>query len=532
MKLDDYETLRIDQFKGMYKRGLADECPKDHAICAENVIFTKKGEVSTRPGSAVSYAMNHSVKRIFLASFDDNRLVLLTLDNNGNLYQDNNPTPLFSNAIMGDFAAYNLFNKCFILPICKSFPPINLKVWDGIHSVRDAAGLAPTSSFTAADGPADLTGGLDPGVHKFAVSFITNTGFTTQPGPKIAGVFTAVTYTAPGAKKVTLTGIPTGGSQVVGRQILVTRGNEDLFFYAPGGTINNNTTTTIDLDFFDSDLDISADELFDRLETIPGAVLAGALNSYHGRLVSTAQGDLVRVSLPGDPEAMDNVNGFIQVPDARDGNVTRAICEVSDVLYLLKFVGIFSTQDNGDVPSSWPLVLLDGGAGSYQFGISSITGSQPSLTANQIFTIADRDGLFLFNGVVIRPQLTWKIDDLWRTLTHGAEYNITTVIDPYNELIYCILPTNGFVSPNLLLVGDYSEGLNWKDIKWAVYFFPWHVNSIAMMNFQDQDGLSDYDYCLRMGTNDNNNLYKHHIGYTDDAGTAILSFYQTYLGTF
>ena len=53
-----------------------------------------------------------------------------------------------------------------------------------------------------------------------------------------------------------------------------------------------------------------------------------------------------------------------------------------------------------------------------------------------------------------------------------------------------------------------------------------------MMNFQDQDGLSDYDYCLRMGTNDNNNLYKHHIGYTDDAGTAILSFYQTYLGTF
>src|SRR5690242_8020777 len=286
MYLDEYEKIEIEEFKGLYKRGMPDQVPPDHAICCENVVFSQAGQVQKRPGIAASYALNHPVKRMFEGVIDSVALIVLTLDWAGNIYRNNNNTPIFSSPNLVDFVGINLFNKIFILPIISSGTPPNLQVWLGVASTtRDAAGLAPTSSFSAANGAA---GNIDIGDYKIAVSFITDTGFTTQPGPKIAGVFTPVLYTAPGGLKIDLTGIPTGGSEVVARQILITKANSDLFYYlgpSSGGFINDNTTTTATLNFFDTDLVLSADDLFDLLETIPGAVRTGGLNVYHNRLV-------------------------------------------------------------------------------------------------------------------------------------------------------------------------------------------------------------------------------------------------------
>lgn len=524
-----YSLVTINAFKGLYKRGMADECPIDHLICCQNMQFNKKGETTTRPGSALSLAVGHPIVRMCLATFNDNTITFVSCDGVGHLYQGAG-TLLFTSANMVDFAFLNMFNKFFVLPLANSFPPANLQVWDGVNPMRDAAGLAPTVTFTAADGAADPTGGLDIGVHLFAVSYITNTGFTTQPGPKIAGVFAAVSYTAPGQKKVHLSGIPTGPSYVTGRQILVTKANEKKFFFAPLGVINDNVTTTLDLDFFDTDLVISADYLFDLLETIPGGIVAGGLTKYHGSLV-LVNGDLVRVSRPGEPEAMNNVNGFVQMPAEKDGNIGRSAIVLRDTLYLNKAVGIFSTQDNGSGdPSSWPIIQIDGGVGAYQNSISSITGSQPALGMSEIFLICNREGVFIFDGTVVRPPLTWKIDDIWKTLTHGVEYNINLCIDVFNEMVYIILPTHNSFVPNLMLMMDYSEGLNWSDVKWSLYFFPFPVSSISLMNFLDVDGFPDYDYYLRLGSS-NGNLYKHHPGYTDDVGTAIDSFIQSFLAS-
>src|SRR5206468_10780913 len=131
----------------------------------------------------------------------------------------------------------------------------NLKVYfPDTDELRNAAGLSPAaaSSIIAADG---IAGIVNAGVYKIAVAYITTSGFITPPGPKIAGIFTPVIYTAPGSKKINLSNIPIGPSGTSSRQILITKAGLAEYFFLPsvfGGFINNNAATTTTLDFDDT----------------------------------------------------------------------------------------------------------------------------------------------------------------------------------------------------------------------------------------------------------------------------------------
>ena len=532
MYLDEYQKIETEDFKGLYKRGIADQCPPDHAICCENVRFSASGQVSTREGIAPSLALSHPVKRMFEVAIDNVGLIMLTMDWNGNLYQDANATPIFAAPNVTDFAAINLYNKVYILPIVSSGTIPNLQVWLGVTTTtRDAAGLAPTGSFAAATGGA---GNVDIGDYQIAVSFITDTGFTTQPGPKIATVFTPVLYTAPGGAAITLTGIPTGGPEVVARQILITKANSDLYYYvgpSAGGFINDNTTTTATLNFFDTDLVLSADDLFDLLETIPGAARTGGLNVYHNRLAGVrTNSDVIYISYPEDAESMNNVTGFIT--DVMDSDAPQGALVLRDTLYITRAFSIYATQDTGDVPGTWSMTLVDGAIGSSQFALGTIAATNTALTTGDVALLANRAGLFLFNGEVVRPQLSYKIQDVWDTITHGYDINITIQLDPFKKLIYVLLPTNGSSDPNLLMVADYgNEDFAWGaradlQLKWTYYFFKDFIpTSIGLASFQDVDGPTDFDYYLRLGSAGTNAIVKLKDGVLNDLGLAINSYY-------
>lgn len=536
MNLDEFTKIEIEEFNGLYKRGMADLCPKDHAICCQNVFFSRDGEFDTRDGTAISLSLNHPVKKFYLATFENPSFgeALISLDDNGNLYQNENPTPIYTLTGMYDFHLLNIFNRVYILPITDLAPAPNLLVWDAINPVREAAGLAPTSSFTAADGAADPTGGLDPGVHKFAVCYVTNTGFTTPPGPKIAGVFTPVSYTAPGATDCDLSGIPTGGAEIVGRVILATKANEEKYFFVPNGAINDNTTTTLTLNFFDTDLVVDADYLFDLLERIPcqdpTGTGAGMLTTYHARQVIAA-GRIIRLSRPQEPEAFDNVNGYINVPANTASNVAIGAFVHRDVLYITQLIGILATQDNDDDPGTWNVITIDGAITAYKDGISTIASNVPALGVSEIVLIGHREGIFLFNGTVIRPEITWNIKDVWDKLTREYERNINISVDVFRKLIFVVFPSNNSTVPNVMIMGDYSVGITKDDIKWTYHFFPFVPYSIGMANFSDTDGMSDAHYYLRIGAQADNNLYKMKKGLTNDDGEAIDARYCCYLST-
>jgi hypothetical protein len=519
---------------GLYVRGLADDCPPDHSPSCQNVKFNRKGEVETRDGTELSFNIGSNIVRMFAATFGNNDNILLTCDGAGHIYRADTGGVLLTVTNMVDFAAINVFDFCLICPIL-SVPTAHnpIYIWNPTTvPIRPAAGYAPTLASLTMTAAETGTGNCDIGVHQFAVSYITNSGFTTPPGPIVGGLFVSVDVTSTGGKSIVISGIPTGPTGTVARQLFVTQADQDVFFYLPpgapwNGLINDNTTTTVTTSFFDTDLAVSADALFDLLPEIQGGTygLAGGIAEYHGRtFYFGGELDLVRVTNPGDCESVDNVAGYIQLPSQFDANIVRGACVLQDILYFSKAVGIFSVTDNGGVPSSWNIILSDAGVGSSMQGMGTITMSQPALDQNQLILLSDFGGLYAFTGVVQQPPLTWKINDLWVSLVENTNITdtLTVAIDPYNKLLYILS------AGTTLLVGDYNDGLDSTNIKWAVYTFPFgFASAIGMIYIQD---LSDQEYRIRIAVG--TQIYKINPGSTTDYTNAINSYYSTFYTAF
>ena len=538
MNLSGYQKKTITAFKGLFARGSSSNVPQDHAVDCPNVWLNSPGDVSTRYGSQVNFALSHNVMAQFLAT-NSAKTHFLTMDDSGNIYRDDNPSVFIHVPGMVDFRGLNIFNKTIINCIKNAGPPEPLKIWGvdpntGLElPVRNAAGLAPRMTGLGMSGgyPGTGVGYVDLGWHNIAVSYLTDTGFITPPGPILSGSFfpLAINVTTAGGVSIDVTNIPIGPPGTVGRILLMTKGDEQQYFRIPGGEINDNTTTTFTITSADVELIIDGSYLFDLLETIPGGIGDGGLAKYHGRLFSWgAEGDLIRASYSGDIESIDNVTGYIQVPTEEDGNVTRGAFVLRDVLYFTKSVGILSTQDlNGDEPSSWPIAYVDGSTGAWSAGISTITSSQSGLPLDDTVLLLDYSGLHFFPGVVVQPPLTWKIEDVWRKIDRNEFQKIHIEVDPFTRLLYILIPSG---IPYNLLVGDFAEGLDSNNIKWSYWSFPFGpAKSISLSVLSTSfSAPGDSIYGIRLGTQADHNLYVVDPALTTDLGNPILnSYYQT-----
>jgi hypothetical protein len=141
-------------------------------------------------------------------------------------------------------------------------------------------------TFTAANGglaasgggAASAAGNISAGVHQVCVIFQTRQGYLTQPGP-------ATSWTASGSKRVVLTNIPVGPSNVVARILCFTGAGGASFFYVGNGAslfsgnmiVGDNTTTTLTVDFSDAILlaGTNVDDLFRLIELAANAGVLG-----------------------------------------------------------------------------------------------------------------------------------------------------------------------------------------------------------------------------------------------------------------
>lgn len=558
MSLEEYGEAMVDKFFGLYARGLRDDATPDHCTVSQNIAYNKRGEIKVRDGTILSIGTTTPVKRMFVAALNhnDTQSIVLTCDGAGNIYRSDTGTVLLNVPGMVDFAAINAFSFTLISPILSAPAASNpVYIWQGAFGnpaadpipIRPAAGPGPGVGMSGVE--SGTAGNCDIGVHEFAVSFVTNTGYTTQPGPMTAPpdetTFQAVKVTSTGGFCITLNNIPIGGPQVTERQILATQADQLEFFYAGGqilqggvlvpwdGVIHDNTTTSITISFFDTDLVISADELFDLLPIIPGGTfsLIGGMAFYHGRVFYWGgEFNLIRVTDAGSTETINNVSGFIQLPDQFDGNDVTNCCNIQDSLYFFKFVGIFSVLDNGGEPSSWQIITVDAGAGcSSCQSLGTINMATPAFPQNQVALVTDFGGLYLFTGAIVQPPLSHKINDIWIGLQNTTHLDGTTLaVDPYGKLIYIAI--KGSVNfpgyPNLL-VADYNDGLDPDNIKWAVWTFPFSIQSIGMGFFQDQTEVA---YRFRIGSS--TNIYQVHPGALTDLGQPIVQIWRSFYAAY
>jgi hypothetical protein len=493
--LKDHPGIVLDQFNGLWQRGDPDDTPLDHFADSQNIKYIGTNSFKTRDGIGVSQSVATplgNVKRIYNYPTQTANTLIVLIDNagTGEIYHVVNSAtvfgPVLSIAGMTDFAFIPYAGRAYISPF-STFVVGGLNVEKGLQNeflyvyagdgtaARKAAGNPLSGSLTIANGAA---GNTDPGFHLFAFVAETSSGYLTAPGA-ITG------FTTSAAFSVSFGTVPISANpNVIRRHLVATKVivgfNGNLtgyqFFFVPGGTINNNIDLFLNnISFFDQDLLDDASHLLDNFSEISaGAVLT----LYHNRLVLAATFSdisLALVSAIGEPEAINQIDGLVVVPP--DGNPITNAQELRDILYLPKRSRTVGYSDNGLEPSFWPLIAVDNALGTFVHGVATVLDSG---SANVDYLIVcTYQGITLFNGRYITPELSWKVEDLWRNLDRNEFRKLQIINAPIQKEIYVVLPDDR------LLVGNYINGMDPKRIKWSIWTFQPGVNTVAIFNIDE-----------------------------------------------
>ncbi len=496
----DHDPVVFEEFNGWYKRGDADSTPPDHFVEAINIDYIDSG-FKTRDGIQPWFpdiqTTTRNAIRMYEFSTDLHHGLLLLNTNSDIFYYVPDTNDIFFVLHiddMTDFAYVSYNGFAFIGPgtrdIEQGIDGEFLYVYDGTSTpARKAAGDPPTDvdgAMAAANGGA---GNVEAGIHIFGVVYETVSGFLTRIGPD-----TLPTVTAGGTTEVDLSAIPISSAVgvVVARHIVAsksidptlytgdTRGYE--LFFVPDGTIDDNITTTLSVNFYDIELLESAAYLFDILTEIPSP---GNLALYHNRLVNSAMaGDLYStayLSQPGEPEAMNALDGLISLP--RDRRMITCAQEYRDILYIFKIDETRGYADNGDVPSSWVETIVDNQIGCAKHGMSR-RGDDTAINIEYLLMFSVQ-GIFLFNGTFQKPEFSYKIEDYWHTaypssdtLSEDIMYRSECHNDVRSQIIYINIP-RAFI----VLVGNYKNGFDPVKIRWSKWQF--NVEPTTMSLFSD-----------------------------------------------
>ena len=522
----DHTVIHQDSFRGIYSRGEFESVPPGFSLEQLNNKFSPDG-IGTRDGTVINYTLPNIVR-----SFGYKRLGetprFITLDTSGRLYDSLYSPPIYTDASIVDFSMVNYNNRAYITVHnrVEGIPGKYVLVYEGNATARFAAGTPPTG-FTLGAATSSVSGSVEAGIHIIAVSFITSSGFITAPGPAIFKQ-----YTAPGHFKIDISALPIGGSSITARVLLATRaipaslftGNQFgyEFFFVPNGLINNNTAMTATIDFFDGDLIDSADYLLDNLSLIPAGV---GISVYNSRLIVWGEDGnnfTCRASEQGQPEVFNSVSGFLTIDPSDAGSGLRNAVEYRKSLLLMTSNHIYQTTDNDNDPSTWSINCIDRSTGTECFGIANILDVR-GLNNDRIF-IASPPGLFSFEGLVKKPELSFNIQGIWNRINNAAFNLVQVVDDPLNHRILISVPLDSSTIISHILYADYSESftvygtIDERKFKWDIWTFG---AGIIRSIFGDLDSVTKSSI-IHIALS--NNIYDVKDGLFNDFGNAIESY--------
>ena len=224
------------------------------------------GGVRTRPGLVSQFPVVAGAPQINgLKTYGTTNLVqrMIALDSLGNVYKETSPGVLSVVASGGKPGLYLASDTHFGREYMAFGDGL---VGQDIPRQFDDTFFDRVSQIGPAEGPvvADATdpGSISPGEHQCAVIFVTRQGYWTAPSPP-------TTWTAAGGKKVNVTNIPTGPSNVVQRLLAFTASGGATFYQVPATmTLDDNVTTSMEVDFSDTILlsGVSMEYLYGQIE--------------------------------------------------------------------------------------------------------------------------------------------------------------------------------------------------------------------------------------------------------------------------
>jgi hypothetical protein len=526
--IENHVPIPITEFGGLFDRGPDEAIPLNHFKIAQNLKF-KPSSFRTREGSVLSVQCGAVLQfHVYKITGQASRLLILLAG--GNLYDSTNMAgPILSIAAMTDFSMEVFFDRAYITPHngLTGLPGqwVYYYTGSGVAKLAGGAAVPYSPGMVPSAGP---PGNMDDGIHAFACGFETATGYITG-----FGAFCAFSNPdGKGGKVIHLDNIHIGPPGTVARVLFATKNIADValggnwngdyanqeWFTHPLGRIPDNTTTARDVSFFDADLVDQADYILEQLPTIPAGV---GITSYQGSMVvwgEDANQATVRVSKAGEPESFNAIEGFIQVEPSNGGGVRNCV-EFRSTLYMFKSQRCYGTQALSDKDAVfWTAPLLDGSVGTECHGVGKIF-ERNSNTVDKYF-IASRRGLLLFTGV-FQEDLTWKVGDIWDRITPNYFHKVQVAVDADNLFVYVSLPLDGSTVTNVILFGDYTNGLDSEKIKWSIWTFPHKPVSIGL----DVDDVSK-KIIFRYAREDQN-IYQLEATVHNDYNNAIPTIFET-----
>jgi hypothetical protein len=322
-------------------------------------------------------------------------------------------------------------------------------------------------------------GEIQTGTYAINLLYETDTGFYSPPAT--SPMLNIQATVSQNGCSITLTNIPVSPlSYVTARYIIVAQvdslGDIGEYYFVPasdGGVLNDNVRTSTTLSFFITDLVESAENLFNIYARVPAG---RGINLYAARLVmwgfTQPDASLLTLSDKADPETFDQTLMSIIV-NKDDGYPVTATAVMNKQLYIWKLKGIWWTYDNDSDPVNWDDDnCIDQAVGCGFNGLAEVSPTVGGAQHTGITAFCDTAGAYLFNGSVIQPELTWKVEDLWQSITDIS--SVSAVIDIEGKRIHFF----GFDSASLLygfaLVADFSEGIDAQRVKWSVWSY--HIN--------------------------------------------------------
>src|SRR5579863_2107648 len=265
MSVETFSPLQLITFGTWMTLLDPSDVPPGMSPDARDVEFFPGG-VRTRPGLVSVFPALGGVPSINgMKTYITTNLVqrLMVLDSQGNLSKEISPGVL---SIVSGIISPGLFLASTTYFGREYMALSNGTLGADLPRQYDDTHLDRVSQIGPAEGPivADSVnaGSISPGAHQCVVIFVTRQGYWTAPSPP-------VTWTAAGAKKVSITNIPTGPSNIVQRLLAFTGAGGASFYQVPATmTINDNVTTSLEVDFTDDILlaGVSMDNLFQNVE--------------------------------------------------------------------------------------------------------------------------------------------------------------------------------------------------------------------------------------------------------------------------
>ena len=279
MSVETFQPIPLDQFGTWITLLDPSDVPAGMSPDLRDVEFFPGG-VRTRPGLATQYSPIAGTPAVNgLKTYITQNLVqrLLVFDALGNLWKETVPgaPSLVASGVTPNLymASTTLFGREYIGfsdgLIGQDMP----RQFDDTYFDR-VSQVGPGEGPSVADATDD--GSISPGVHQCVVVFVTRQGFWTTPSP-------ISSWTAAGSKKVNVTNIPTGPANITQRLLAFTGAGGADFFHIPATMlINDNTTTSLEVDFDDTTL-LSGASIADEFGQIELPNQLGAID-YNDRL--------------------------------------------------------------------------------------------------------------------------------------------------------------------------------------------------------------------------------------------------------